>query len=89
MADVIPFPRSRAPRDPLVAHMVRLGIPVNRENYVDLAYPGDDMPTEEEWTAEHEAMLPDELQDWDTFYKRLEETTDYQHHTLSESVSPD
>jgi hypothetical protein len=53
------------------------------------AYPGDDMPTEEEWTAEHEAMLPDELQDWDTFYKRLEETTDYQHHTLSESVSPD
>jgi hypothetical protein len=73
MVTIIPFPRSRAPRDPLVEHLISMGIPVNRENYIDLAYPGEDMPSEDEWTGEHEACLPDELQDWDAFYKRLEE----------------
>jgi hypothetical protein len=71
MATVIPFPRSRTPRDPLVAHMIRVGIPVNRENYIAHNWPGDAMP--EEWTAEHEDMLPPELQDWPAFYGEVEE----------------
>jgi hypothetical protein len=51
--------------------MIRVGIPVNRENYIAHNWPGDAMP--EEWTAEHEDMLPPELQDWPAFYGEVEE----------------
>jgi hypothetical protein len=38
--------------------MIRLGIPVTRENYKEMAYP-EGLP--EEWTAELEANLPNAL----------------------------
>lgn len=48
--------------DILVNWLTKKGIPVNRENYLQLAYPdGPPRP----WTAEHESALPDELQDMD------------------------
>ena len=45
--------------DPLVESMKRLGAPLTRKNYLDLAYP-DNLPSE--WTAELEAELPPFLQ---------------------------
>jgi hypothetical protein len=44
--------------DPLVETMIRLGIPVTRDNYLEMAYP-EGIP--EQWTAELEADLPDAL----------------------------
>ena len=53
-------PATREPEeDDLVRWMTREGITVTREKYVALAYP-DGLP--EEWTAELEAQLPQELQ---------------------------
>lgn len=46
--------------DDLVDWLTRKGVPVNRENYLQLAYP-DGLPSP--WTAEHEDALPDDLQD--------------------------
>jgi hypothetical protein len=46
-------------RDGVLALLKRHGIPVTRENYLHLAYMGQ---PPEEWTAEHEAELPMELQ---------------------------
>ena len=40
--------------------MRRLGIPETRENFIDMIYTDDNMPTE--WTAEHELALPEHLQ---------------------------
>jgi hypothetical protein len=51
--------------DSFARHLRRNGIPVTRENYIDMAYPGDTMP--EVWTAEHEEMLPAALRDWSVF----------------------
>lgn len=48
--------------DILVNWLNKKGIPVTRDNYIALAYP-DGPPAP--WTAEHEADLPDELQDMD------------------------
>jgi len=45
--------------DPVVKTLTKLGIPVMRKNYLELAYP-EGMP--EKWTAELEAALPEELQ---------------------------
>jgi 2'-5' RNA ligase len=53
-------------RDELMELMQRTGIPVTRENYIDLNW-GDDAP---EWTSEMEAELPRELQDWTLFEQR-------------------
>lgn len=48
-----------------VKQMIRDGgDEVTRENYIDLSYAGLEMP---EWTPEHEALLPDDLQDWSLF----------------------
>jgi hypothetical protein len=52
----------RPPADPLVEWLESMNIPVTRENYINHNWPGDDMP--EEWTGEHEAQLPRELQNW-------------------------
>jgi hypothetical protein len=49
---------SKKDHDPLLAYMVKKGIPLTRKNYLDLAYP-DNMP---EWTPELEAELPLQLQ---------------------------
>jgi hypothetical protein len=48
--------------NPLVEHMIRRGIPVTRENYLDLNFP-EGIP--EHYGAEHEASLPSYLQDFD------------------------
>lgn len=45
--------------DAMTRSMQARGIPVTRANYLYEAY-GDEMP--DPWTAEHESMLPDELQ---------------------------
>lgn len=45
--------------DPVIQTLIKLGIPVTRENYLEMAYP-EGLP--DEWTAELEAELPDELQ---------------------------
>ena len=52
--------------DPLVAMMKRDGIPVTRQNYLQMAYPTG-LP---EWSAELEAEMPPELQDWSQFTHR-------------------
>lgn len=45
----------QARTDPLLRHMIKHGVPLTRQNYVGMAYgPGEP----DEWTAEHEAMLP-------------------------------
>jgi hypothetical protein len=51
--------------DPLIALMRRDGIPVTRQNYIDMAYAGIELP--DPWPAELEAELPAELQDWSQF----------------------
>ena len=46
--------------DPFVAAMREDGIPVTRENWIEMNYT--EIPTP--WTAEMESELPEELQDW-------------------------
>jgi hypothetical protein len=48
-------------RDPIIDMMHAHGIPITREAYIELAYMG---APPSEWTAENEADLPAELQDW-------------------------
>lgn len=45
--------------DPTVQRMLKRGIPLTRENWIDLAWP--EMPAE--WTAEHEEEIPDFLRE--------------------------
>jgi hypothetical protein len=52
--------RSALERDPLLGFMRARGIPLTRENYLDLAYP-DGLP--DPWTAELEGQLPIELRE--------------------------
>jgi hypothetical protein len=47
--------------DPVVALLEAEGVEVTRQNWIDLSY-GHEVPSP--WTAECEAELPDELQDW-------------------------
>jgi len=49
--------------DVLVRSMRKNGQPVTRENYIALAWPEVPVP----WLPEHEAELPEELQDWSVF----------------------
>jgi hypothetical protein len=51
------------PRDRVIALMKEAGIPVTRKNYIATSW-GEPLP---EWTAELEAELPEELQDWSLF----------------------
>lgn len=48
-----------AEADPVIGTMIRLTIPITRENYLEIAYL-EGLP--EEWTAELEAELPEPLQ---------------------------
>jgi hypothetical protein len=50
--------------DGIVQTLRRAGVPVTRENYIKSNWAGI-MP--EEWTAEDEAELPEELQDHNLF----------------------
>ena len=43
--------------------MLEDGIPITRKNYVAFNWGKKPKP----WTAEHEAELPEELQDWSAF----------------------
>ena len=49
--------------DEWIAWMKAKGVEVTRENYINLIW-GEPLPP---WTAELEAELPDELQDWSRF----------------------
>jgi hypothetical protein len=49
--------------DGVTALLHEAGIPVTRENYIELNW-GEPLP---QWTSELEAELPDELQDWSLF----------------------
>lgn len=46
--------------DPILRAMMRSGVPLTRDNYIDLKYGREDMPLE--WTEEHEAALPHPFQ---------------------------
>jgi hypothetical protein len=50
----------------LIETMKKAGVPVTRENYIEMAW-GLPLP---EWTAELEMELPAELQDWALFENR-------------------
>jgi hypothetical protein len=50
-------------RDELIALMKKSGIPITRENYIEVAW-GEPLP---EWDAALESELPEELQDWTLF----------------------
>jgi hypothetical protein len=45
--------------DPVLDRMARKGIPITRESYIAMCYPGPQMP--KRWLPEHEADLPPEL----------------------------
>jgi hypothetical protein len=45
---------------PILSMMVRAGLPLTRDNYVDIANAGR---PDEAWTAEHEANLPSIFRD--------------------------
>jgi hypothetical protein len=66
MGDVIPFVHRR--EHPIVEHLKRIGLPITRERVIDFNWP-DGKP--DPWEADHEADLPDELQDWQAFYKSI------------------
>jgi hypothetical protein len=61
-------PHRSGPKDPVVEWLESMNIPVTRENYIDHNWPGNDMP--DEWTGEHEAQLPRELQKRSQFEER-------------------
>ena len=46
-------------QDPIVQLMIRYQIPLTRDNWIEMAW--SEMP--EEWTAEHEAEIPDFLRE--------------------------
>ena len=48
--------------DPLLSLMKEVNIPLTRENYLTLAYMGD----QPAWCPELEAEIPEEFQDWDS-----------------------
>jgi hypothetical protein len=52
--------RQRIYEDPIVATIKKHGIPVTRENYIELVHNDE----EGEWTGEHEHTLPERLQDY-------------------------
>jgi hypothetical protein len=51
--------------DPIAAGLKADGIPVTRKSWIERHW-GE---TPSEWNAEHEAELPEHLQDWDKFEK--------------------
>ena len=53
--------------DPILARLKELGGPVTRDRYLGLACVGT--CKKEDWSAEDEADLPEELQDWSRFKK--------------------
>ena len=47
--------------DSLAKYMEKIGIPVTRESWIEMNWMPD---PPKPWTAEYEAMLPEELQDF-------------------------
>ena len=54
-------PPAKRGAHPVLDWMKRNNVPLTRENYIGLAY--GKYPPDEEWTQEHEATLPPELQE--------------------------
>jgi len=61
-----PVPREVAERhaDPTIELMLKRGLPLTRNTYLDLEY-GPELPMPDEWTAEHEAAVPEIFRDPD------------------------
>ena len=61
--------------DSTLDRMRERGIPLTRENYLDMAYGSENEYNEsrkpENWGPELEAMLPREFQDWSKFPEEL------------------
>ncbi|HEX8836272.1 MAG TPA: hypothetical protein VF748_04990 [Candidatus Acidoferrum sp.] len=49
--------------DPLVEQMAMDGVPLTRANYIKRNWS----PLPDPWLPEHEAALPEQLQDWSLF----------------------
>ncbi|HEX8836689.1 MAG TPA: hypothetical protein VF748_07120 [Candidatus Acidoferrum sp.] len=52
--------------DDVVQSLLRNNLPLTRQNYIEQAWGEVPVP----WTAEHEAELPEQLQDWSQFQQR-------------------
>jgi len=57
---------NRTYTDPIIELMNKHSIPVTRENYIEQAWPEVPSP----WLPEHEAELPEQLQDWAVFERQ-------------------
>jgi hypothetical protein len=66
---------SHSAADSLLRVMKRDGIPLTRQNYIEMNWP--EKP--EQWTAEHEADLPEQFRDWSRFKSRLVGPADDRH----------
>lgn len=53
---------TQATSDPVLQTMLNSGGPLTREDYIQMAYPGN---RPDPWTAEHEAELPEAFQQRD------------------------
>jgi hypothetical protein len=54
--------RARYPQDSVIKDLDERGLPLTRENYILNCWgPESELPSDEEWTAEHEASLPREF----------------------------
>jgi hypothetical protein len=51
-----------ADESPTLASMLRKGLPLTRDVYLGLAY-GPDLPSADEWNAEHEMEVPECFRD--------------------------
>jgi hypothetical protein len=60
---VVPVEEARrfADESPILAGMIRRGVPLTRNAYLTLAY-GHELPKGDAWTAEHEAGVPHPFQ---------------------------
>jgi hypothetical protein len=50
--------RQYADEDPTLASMIRKGLPLSRNTYLILCW-GADLPSDEDWNAEHEMEVPE------------------------------
>jgi hypothetical protein len=65
----------RVPPDDIEQLLAESGVEVTRETYISLNWFGQDI--EDEWTPEHEAELPEHLQDWSLFVEQSDGTLVY------------
>lgn len=62
---------AEAEHNPTLADMIRRKIPLTRNNWLTLAW-GHEKPSGEDWTAEHEAEVPECFRDRHSGHQRDE-----------------